>query len=54
MEIKKSLKNKIRKDVLEKIENEEFDQKIQKVMVKEINHYTDAEAFYRQIHERKK
>ncbi|NNG68264.1 methylmalonyl Co-A mutase-associated GTPase MeaB [Caldanaerobacter subterraneus] len=53
MEITESVKNKLMKDVFAKMGNEEFDQKIQKVMAKEIDPYTVAEALYRQILERR-
>ncbi|MGI1691107.1 methylmalonyl Co-A mutase-associated GTPase MeaB [Thermoanaerobacter uzonensis] len=53
MEITESVKNKLMKDVFKKIGDEEFDQKIQKIMAKEIDPYTVAEALYRQILERR-
>lgn len=53
MEITESVKNKLMKDVFAKMGNEEFDQKIQKIMRKEIDPYTVAEALYRQIIERR-
>lgn len=53
MEITESVKNKLMKDVFAKMGNEEFDQKIQKIMRKEIDPYTVAEALYRQIVERR-